>query len=141
MSSEDKKNPQPDQTVQSTQYEKTPKNVIFNAARFNKQFLDSQLGGSPATVSVGKMLTVMSEQDNTIRTLSKILGRDYNEQHLHDMHNSLFGDPSVGDHSIGREGMHLDNILNQLTTFIHEQNQQIQTLIDEIRKQVKQISE
>jgi hypothetical protein len=140
MSIEDKKNPQPDQTVKSTQYENTPKNVIFNAARFNKQFLDSQLGGNPATVSVGKMLTVMSEQDNTIRTLSKILGRDYNEQHLHDMHNSLFGDPSVGDHSIGREGMHLGNILNQLTTFIHEQNQQIQTFIDEIRKNVKQIN-
>jgi hypothetical protein len=140
MSSEDKKNPQLDQTVKSTQYEKTPKNVIFNAARFNKQFLDSQLGGNPATVSVGKMLTVLSEQDNTIRTLSKILGRDYNVQHLHDMHNSLFGDPSVGDHSIGREGMHLGNILNQLTTFIHEQNQQIQTLIDEIRKNVKQIN-
>jgi hypothetical protein len=46
MSSEDKKNPQPDQIVKSTQYEKTPKNVIFNAARFNKQFLDSQLGAT-----------------------------------------------------------------------------------------------
>jgi hypothetical protein len=46
MSSEDKKNPQLDQTVKSTQYENTPKNVIFNAARFNKQFLDSQLGGN-----------------------------------------------------------------------------------------------
>ena len=41
-------------------------------------FLDSQLGGNPATVSIGRMLTVMSEQDNTIRVLSKILGRDYN---------------------------------------------------------------
>jgi hypothetical protein len=48
------------------------------------------------------MLTVLSEQDNTIRALSRILGRDYNEQHLHDMHNSLFGDPSVGRRSIGR---------------------------------------
>ena len=83
------------------------------------------------------MLTVLSEQDNTIRTLSRILGRDHNEQRLHDMHNSLFGDPSIGDRSIGREGMHLDNMLNQLTTFIHQQNQQIQTLIDEIRKNVK----
>ena len=51
------------------------------------------------------MLTVMSEQDNTIRVLSKILGLDYNEQHLHDMHNSLFGDPSLGPPSIGKEGM------------------------------------
>ena len=65
---------------------------IHNGARFNKQFLDSQLGGNPVTVSIGRMLTVMSEQDNTIRVFSRILGRDYNEQNLHDMHNSLFGD-------------------------------------------------
>ena len=51
MIKEDKKNPQLDQTVKSTKYENTPKNVIFNAARFNKQFLDSQLGSNPATVS------------------------------------------------------------------------------------------
>jgi hypothetical protein len=87
------------------------------------------------------MLTVLSEQDNTIRALSRILGRDYNEQHLHDMHNSLFGDLSVGGRSIGREGMHMGNLLNQLTTFIHQQNQRIQTLIDEIRKNVKQIND
>ena len=34
------------------------------AARFNKQILDSQLGGNPATVSIGKMLIVMGDQDN-----------------------------------------------------------------------------
>jgi hypothetical protein len=119
----------------------TPQEVIRNAARFNKQFLDSQLGGNPATVSIGRMLTVMSEQDNTIRMLSKILGREHNEQHIHDMHNSLFGDPSLGSHSIGKEGMHVSKLLNQLTTIIHEQNQQIQTLIDEIRKTVKQIND
>ena len=110
-------------------------------ARFNKQFLDSQLGGNPATVSVGKMLTVMSEQDNTIRVLSRILGRDHNEQHLHEMHNSLFGDPALGGHSFGRKDMDMANLLNELTTFIHEQNQQIQVLIDEIRKNVKQIND
>jgi hypothetical protein len=142
MINEDKKIPQQDQSnVKSAQYENTPQNVIYNAARFNKQFLDSQLGGNPATVSIGKMLTVTSEQDNTIRVLSRILGRDYNEQHLHDMHNSLFGDPSIGGHSIGREGMHMGNLLNQLTTFIHQQNQQIQALIEEIRKNVKQIND
>ena len=140
MINEDKNNPQ-DHNVKSAQYENTSQKVIYNAARFNKQFLDSQLGGNPATVSVGRMLTVMSEQDNTIRVLSKILGRDYNEQHLHDMHNSLFGDPSLGTHSIGKEGMNMSNLLNQLTTFIHQQNQQIQTLIDEIRKNVKQIND
>ena len=78
MISEGKENPQ-DQNVKSAQNENTPKKIIYNAARFNKQFLDSQLGGNPVTVSIGRMLTVMSEQDNTIRVLSRILGRDYNE--------------------------------------------------------------
>jgi hypothetical protein len=86
------------------------KTVHIRYTRFNKQFLDSQLGGNPSTVSIGKMLTVMSEQDNTIRVLSRILGRDYNEQHLHDMHNSLFGDIASGPSS-GREGMHVGNLL------------------------------
>ena len=95
MINDDKKNLQQDQSVKSVQHENTSQSVIFNAARFNKQFLDSQLGGNPATVSIGRMLTVLSEQDSTIRVLSKILGRDYNEQHLHDMHNSLFGDPAA----------------------------------------------
>jgi hypothetical protein len=142
MTNGDKKeNLQQDQNVKSAQYENTPQNIIYNAARFNKQFLDSQLGGNPVTISIGRMLTVLSEQDNTIRVLSRILGRDYNEQHLHDMHNSLFGDPALGGHSIGREGMDMGNLLNQLTTFIHQQNQQIQALIEEIRKNVKQIND
>lgn len=63
-----------DQNVKSAQYENTPQNVIYNAAQFNKQFLDSQLGGNPVTVSIGRMLTVINEQDNTIRVLSRILG-------------------------------------------------------------------
>src|ERR1051326_6098490 len=109
------------QNVKPAQDANTPPNVIANAARFNKQFLDSQLGGNPATVSIGKMLTVMSEQDNTIRVLSRILGRDYNEQNLHDMHNSLFGDLASGSGN-GREGMHVGNLLTQLTTFIHQQH-------------------
>ena len=125
----------PQNSVKSMQYENTPPNVIANAVRFNKQFLDSNLGGNSATVSIGKMLTVMSEQDNTIRVLSRLLGQDYNEQHLHDMHNSLFGILAEGPKS--GEGMSVGNILNQLTTFIHEQNQQIQALIDEIRKSIK----
>ena len=129
-----------DQNVQHTQNENIPQNVIANAARFNKQFLDSQLGGNPATVSIGKLLTVMGEQDNTIRELSKILGRDYNEQHLHDIHNSLFGG-LIGGSGTSREGMHVGNLLTQLTRFIHQQHQQIQALIDEIRKNVKQIND
>jgi hypothetical protein len=128
------------QNVKPAQDANTPPNVIANAARFNRQFLDSQLGGNPATVSIGKLLTVMGEQDNTIRELSRILGRDYNEQHLHDMHNSLFGG-LIGGSGTRREGMHVGNLLTQLTTFIHQQHQQIQALIDEIRKNVNQIND
>jgi hypothetical protein len=59
MTNSDKKeNLQQDQNVKSAQYENTPQNVIYNAARFNKQFLDSQLGGNPVTISIGRMLTV-----------------------------------------------------------------------------------
>jgi hypothetical protein len=82
------------QNLKSAEVTNTPSNVIANADLV--KVIDSQLGGNSATVSIGKMLTVMSEQDNTIRVLSKILGRDYNEQHLHDMHNSLFGDIATG---------------------------------------------
>ena len=56
------------------------------------------------------------------------------------MHNSLFGG-LVNSPSSLREGMDLGSLLTQLTTFIHEQSQQIQTLIDEIRKNVKQIND
>ena len=43
MIGESKENPQ-DQNVETAQYGNTPQKVIYNAARFNKQFLDSQLG-------------------------------------------------------------------------------------------------
>ena len=90
MTIQEQKNPG-DQNITSSDYENTPKEVIANTARFNKQFLNRQLGGNPVSVSIGKMLTVMSDQDNTIRTLSRILGQDHNDQNLHDMHNSIFG--------------------------------------------------
>ena len=44
MVNENQKNPE-DQYVTSTEYDNTPKEVIANTARFNKQFLDKQLGG------------------------------------------------------------------------------------------------
>jgi hypothetical protein len=85
------------------------------------------------------MLTVMSDQDNTIRTLSRILGREHNDQNLHDMHNSIFGG-LIGESGRGKEGMDLSNISSKLTTCIYQQNQQIQTLIDEIRKEFEEIN-
>lgn len=138
MVNENQKNPE-DQNVTSTEYDNTPKEVIANTARFNKQFLDKQLGGNPIMVSIGKMLTVMSDQDNTIRTLSRILGRDHSDQHLHDMHNEIFGG-MLGQSGRGKEGMDLGSISSKLTTFIHQQNQEIQTLIDEIRRKFEEIN-
>ena len=117
MVNENQKNPE-DQNVTSTEYDNTPKEVIANTARFNKQFLDKQLGGNPIMVSIGKMLTVMSDQDNTIRTLSRILGRDHSDQHLHDMHNEIFG-CMLGQLGRGKEGMDLGSISSKLTKFIH----------------------
>lgn len=138
MVNENQKNTE-DQNVTSAEYDNTPKEVIANTARFNKQFLDKQLGGNPIMVSIGKMLTVMSDQDNTIRTLSRILGRDHSDQHLHDMHNEIFGG-MLGESGRGREGMDLGSISSKLTTFIHQQNQEIQTLIDEIRRKFEEIN-
>ena len=79
------------------------------------------------------MLTVIGEQDNTIRVLSKAIGQNHNDQQLHDMHNSLFGGLVSGS-GTGREGLNLKVILTQITTFINQQNQQIQTLIMQISR-------
>ncbi len=118
----------------------TPQNVIANTARFNKQFLDKQIGGNPITVSVGKLLTVMGEQDNTIRILSRILGQDHSDQQLHNMHNELFGG-LIDSSGTGREGMHLGDLFNKLTAFINQQNQQIQELVTKINNNVQQMND
>ena len=81
MVNESEKNTQ-NQNVNHSLVDNAPQNVMANTSRFNKEFLDSKLGGTPATVSIGKLLTVMGEQHNTIRELSRILGRDYNEQYF-----------------------------------------------------------
>jgi hypothetical protein len=73
-----------DQYIDPVLNEIMPQNVIANAAMFNKEFLDSQLDGNPVTVSIDKLLTVMGEQNNTIRVLSRILGQDFNKQYLYD---------------------------------------------------------
>ena len=95
-----------DQNVNPIQNASTPPDVIANAARFNTQFNNMQIGGNPITVSIGKLLTVLGQQDNTIRILSKAIGQNYDEQQMHDMHNSLFGSLLSGS-GTGREGMDL----------------------------------
>ena len=119
--------------------ENTPQNVISNAVQFNRQFIDRQIGGNPITVSLGKLLTVMGEQDNTIRVLSKALGQNHNDQQLHDMHNSLFGGLVSGS-GAGKEGLNLGPLLTQITTFINQQNLQIQTLIAKITQDIQQLT-
>ncbi len=125
--------------IQLEQDTNTPLNVIANTARFNRQFLDKQIGGNPVTVSLGKLLTVMGEQDNTIRVLSKALGQHHNDQQLHDMHNSLFGG-LINGASSGKEGINLGPLLTQITAFINQQNQQIQTLIAKITQDIQQLT-
>jgi flagellar biogenesis protein FliO len=117
----------------------TSPNVIANAARFNTQFINMQIGGNPITVSIGKLLTVMGEQDNTIRILSKAMGQNYDERQMHDMHNSLFGGLLSGS-GTGKEGIDLSSLLTQLTAFINQQNQQIQTLIAAIVQDVRRVT-
>lgn len=136
MIDEDPNNPN-DQNVKPTQEKYTHQRITVNASEFNRKFNDFEIGGDRATVSVGKMLTVMDEQDNIIRMLSGILGRVYNDQELHDMHNLLFEGFENGFGHNG-EGMHLPNLLTHLTAFFYEQNQQIQKLIDELTECVKQ---
>ncbi|MDQ6723074.1 MAG: hypothetical protein M3Z01_02245 [Thermoproteota archaeon] len=85
------------------------------------------------------MLTVMGEQDNTIRTLSKILGHDHNDRQIHDMHNSLFGGIS-GGFVTGSEEMDLDGLLTQITAFINQQNQQVQTLIAAVKQNALKVT-
>ncbi|MGA9168998.1 MAG: hypothetical protein WBZ20_02495 [Nitrososphaeraceae archaeon] len=127
------------QNVKPTPDANTPPNVIANAARFNAQFNNIQIGGNPITVSIGRLLTVLGEQDNTIRILSKAIARNYNEQQMHDMHNSLFGG-LLGGSGTGGEGMDLRGLLTQITTFINQQNQQIQALIAAIVQDVQRVT-
>jgi hypothetical protein len=121
----------------------TPLNVIANSSRFNitaSRFNNIEIGGNPTAASISKLLTVMGEQDNTIRTLSKILGYDHNDRQMHDMHNSLFEGIS-GGFVTGSEDMDLGSLLTGVTAFVNQQNQQIKTLVvaaegikDEIKK-------
>ena len=114
----------------------TPLNVIANASRFNitaSRFNNIEIGGNPVAASISKLLTVMGEQDNTIRTLSKILGQNHNDRQMHDMHNSLFGGIS-GGFVTGSEDLDLDGLLTRITGFINLQNQRIQALIAAIMK-------
>jgi hypothetical protein len=111
----------------------TSLSVIANSSRFNitaSRFNAMETGNNnPIAENICKLLTVMGEQDNTIRTLSKILGHNHNVRQMHDMHNSLFGGISGGFVTGSEEDMDLGGLLTRITAFINQQNQQVQTLI------------
>jgi hypothetical protein len=117
--------------IQLEQDTNTPLNVIANSSRFNitaSRFNNIEIGGNPIAASVSKLLTVLGEQDNTIRILSKILGHDHNDRQMHDMHNSLFEGIS-GGFVAGSEDMDYGDLLTGVTAFVNQQNKQIQKLI------------
>ena len=109
----------------------TPSDIIANTARFNKQFLNKE-SASPVTVNIGKMLTVMGQQENTIGILYNIMGQNYSDKQLHDMHNAIFGGLVGAGSGTDSKGMDLDGILDKLTACIHQQNQQIKELLEKI---------
>lgn len=113
------------QNVHPKQDVNTPSNVVANASRYNNnasRLNNMGTGGNSVIASIGKLLTVMGVQDNTIRTLSKISGQSYNNRQMHEMHNSLFGGPA-GDY-----GADISDLLTNSTNYIKQQNQQIQKL-------------
>ena len=119
---------------QSNKHDKnqlTPSDIITNTARFNKQFLNSELA-SPVTVNIGKMLTVMGQQENTIGILHNIMGQSYSDKQLHDMHNAIFGGLEHQRIEMDSKGMDLEGILDKLTACIRQQNQQIKELLEKI---------
>ena len=104
----------------------TPSNVVANASRYNNNAYRSnstETGGNSVIADIGKLLTVMGVQADTIRTLSKISGQSYNNRQMHEMHNSLFGGPT-GDY-----GTDISDLLTNATNYIKQQNQQIQKVI------------
>jgi hypothetical protein len=66
-----RQNPQ-GQNEEPVYNENTPQNVIANAARFNQQFIDKQIGGNPITVSLGKLLTVMGSRTTLLECYQKL---------------------------------------------------------------------
>jgi hypothetical protein len=117
--------------IQLEQDTNTPLNVIANSSRFNitaSRFNNIEIGGNPIAASISKLLTVLGEQDNTIRILSKILGHNHNDRQMHDMHNSLFEGIS-GGFVAGSEEMDYVGLLTGVTAFVNQQNKQIQKLI------------
>ena len=118
-----------------------PPNVIANMANFNMQFYNKVYNeDNPVIINIAKMLTVMGQQDNTIRILYNIMGQNYSDKQLHDMHNTIFGglEGDISEKDV--KGIDFKDIIDKLTTCIHQQNEQIKELSDKIRNKVQHIN-
>ncbi|HET6590211.1 MAG TPA: hypothetical protein VFG45_08615 [Candidatus Nitrosocosmicus sp.] len=116
-----------------------PSNVIANMAHFNMQFYNKVYNEeNPDIINIAKMLTVMGQQENTIGILYNIMGQNYSDKQLHDMHNEIFGGLKGGDIS-EKDVKDIDfkDIIDKLTACLHQQNQQIKELSDKIRQKVQ----
>ncbi len=118
-----------------------PSNVIANMAHFNMQFYNKVYNeDNPVIINIAKMLTVMGQQENTIGILYNIMGQNYSDKQLHDMHNTIFGglDGNISEKDV--KGIDFKDIIGKLTACIHQQNQQIKELSDKIRQKVQHIN-
>ena len=117
--------PEQNQDVHPKQDTNTSSNIVANASRYNNnasRLSNMETGGNSVIVRISKLLTEMGVQENTIRTLSRISGQSYNNRQMQEMHNSLFGAPT-GDY-----GTDISDLLTNATSYIKQQNQQIQKL-------------
>lgn len=115
-----------------------PSNVIANMAHFNMQFYNKVYNEeNPVIINIAKMLTVMGQQENTIGILYNIMGRNYSDKQLHDMHNKIFGglEGYISEKDV--KDIDFKDIIDKLTACLHQQNQQIKELSDKIRQKVQ----
>lgn len=115
-----------------------PSNIIANMAHFNMQFYNKVYNeDNPVIINIAKMLTVMGQQENTIRILYNIMGQNYSDKQLHDMHNTVFGglEGDISEKDV--KGIDFEDIIGKLTACIHQQNQQIKELSDKIRQKLQ----
>jgi hypothetical protein len=115
-----------------------PPSVIANMAHFNMQFYNEVYNeDNPVIINIAKMLTVMGQQERTIGILYNIMGQNYSDKQLHDMHNTVFGGLEGFITEKDMKGIDFEDIKGKLTACIHQQNQQIKDLSDKIRQKVQ----
>ncbi|MGD9535032.1 MAG: hypothetical protein AB7V56_14855 [Candidatus Nitrosocosmicus sp.] len=115
-----------------------PSNVIANMAHYNMQFYNKVYNeDNPVIINIAKMLTVMGQQERIIGILYNIIGQNYSDKQLHDMHNKIFGGLEGDISKKDAKDIDFKDIVDKLSVCIHQQNQQIKELSDKIRQKVQ----